>query len=269
MRVLIVLPMTILFCGSVWAAGISTSIPSSLVASKSKFWKAVMTELYGPYNKRRKCWIGRSSGHRFCMRPHKLKSVTTGSSSRHYVVAGGYQINDGGGRDECHGCAGVMGLVVLEDGDKNLKVTAKSSLFDTIGSWGHIPDEGSFELHEIGRGGAYGWTIASGFTGQGYTVQAFDILGVVGDQFRSLGKLPKGWDDSGNCEDGENISNGGGCTDIQVQMSFIPDNAPTFYPVLLEMSGVEEGKAYSKRFRLSYDEGLLAYKIPKDMPKGF
>ncbi|PWW03477.1 hypothetical protein DFR52_101158 [Hoeflea marina] len=182
-------------------AGVQTSIPASATQSPKAFWAAVMEEFYGPYSTRQKCWLGTVEGKAVCMRPHRLDTVVEGGASRYYLVIGGYELQEGGGRPDCHACAGSIGLIVLGGGSSRLELVARNSLAEPAGSWGEVPGEKQFRLQRIGPA-AYGWTMESGYTGQGYTGVGETVFGLVGDKVADLGFINTHSDNSGACGDG-------------------------------------------------------------------
>ncbi len=64
-------------------------IDLSLADKPKAFWKVVMTDYFGRYDKAAKCWQARIDGERFCMRPHRFDSVYRRDLQTLFVVVGG------------------------------------------------------------------------------------------------------------------------------------------------------------------------------------
>lgn len=236
-----------------------TSIPSSLATDLPKLWRAVMTEFYGPYDAGRKCWTVRSSGNHYCMRPHKLEAISLGTHRNYYFVIGGYQVD----QYECHVCTGNMGMLVLSDASKYMKLVAQNSLLEPQGSWGKISGEEDFELREIGKAGRVGWVIQSGYGNQGIFYQTMSVWAPLDGRFHKLAILPNGYGDDGHYIDKSEV------TILDVKIIFTPQNETDFHPALLEISGNVKGRNYSKRFTAEYDNASKAYQLPMGLPDVF
>ncbi|OCW56744.1 hypothetical protein [Hoeflea olei] len=178
-----------------------TSIPAAAADDPKSFWGAVMTEFYGPYDKRLKCWKGTVKQDTLCMRPHVLASVMVDGKPRHFVVMSGYAPGPDGARPDCHACGGKLGLVVLAPAGERLALVARNDLATDAGSWGSTPPEEAFRLVELGKGN-YGWLMESAYTGQGYTEGGVSIFGVIGDRVFDLGFIGTYADNGGTCGDG-------------------------------------------------------------------
>lgn len=239
--------------------GSGTSIPSSIATDLPKLWRAVMNEFYGPYDAGRKCWTVRSSGNHYCMRPHKLEAISFGTYRHYYLVIGGYQID----QYECHVCTGNMGMLVLSDDSTYMKLIAQNSLLEPQGSWGKITGEEDFVLREIGKDGRVGWAIQSGYGNQGIFYQYMSVWAPQDGRFNEIAILPNGYGDKGHHIDQSKVTN------LDVKISFTPQNESDFHSVVLEISGSVKGTNYSKRFTAEYDKASKAYQLPIGLPDVF
>ena len=237
-------------------AGTRTDIPSAAAASPKQFWRAVMEHFHGGYDRSRKCWIGTMEGARQCMRPHRLDTVSAGGVTRHYVVTGGYEITGEGGPVECHVCTGSLGLIVLQEAGKWLELVARDSLAEKAGSWGRIPPEDSFRLREIGDG-RHGWTMETGWMGQGYVLGSVIVYGVSGSDVIQLGHIPVHADNSGACGEGMDR-----CFEHSYELVFAPVPGAAYYDIVLRKISSEPGDP--EGFRVPFDEEALKYQLPEE-----
>lgn len=239
-------------------AGVQTGIAASTTASPKVFWGAVMEEFYGPYSKRQKCWLGTIEGKTVCMRPHRLDTVVEGGATRFYVVTGGYELDEDGGQSTCHACAGSLGLIVLGDGGGGrLELVARNSLAEPAGSWGTIPDEDQFKLQLIGPQ-AYGWTMHSGYTGQGYTGEGESVFGVIGGKVADLGFINTHSDNGGSCGDGM-----GACYahDYELFFDIKPDDARFSDLIVRKLQSTDPATPAS--FSVPFNASTLRYDVPE------
>lgn len=245
------------------AAEVSTNIPSSLANDSSAFWKAAMEEFYGPYDQKNKCWIGQSKDGRHCMRPVKMELVTENSRKLRYLVFGGSTLGEDGLPQQCHACVGRVGFVSLAEGYETFSIVAKSDLYETIGGWGDAPAEESFALREIGPNGNLGWTIEGSYSGMGHTFTWFDVYGISAGTFYSLGPIPTGSNDDGNCENGKTHMGDGPCTHYSYEPRFLSQGNASFYPILLDEFGHRLGVPLDATHRIVFDETTFRYDVPE------
>ena len=244
-----------------------TKIPSDGATSDKDLWRQVMAAFYGKYDKRQKCWIGRSGGKRYCMRPHTLHKVSAGDATHYYIAIGGHPIEDG---HDCHACAGTLGLFVLSDVQKRLGIVASNDGYEDFGGFGTVPLEENFAVHRIGVPGNFAWTIETGWMGQGISTSSISIHGIVGDQVRDLGHLPRSFSDEGNCDNGINMMTQEKCTSVSFDAVYEAggDN-PRYGDIVVQGSGTWKGMPFNQSYRVSFDEQAMAYRIPADFPADF
>lgn len=238
-------------------AGTATPIPASAAASPKDLWRAVMETFYGSYDRRLKCWIGEIEGARQCMRPLKLDIVRSDGRERYFVATGGYPLTEAGGYSDCHACAGSLGLIVLEGGGARLDLVARNSLAEPAGAWGVVPPEESFRLREIGKG-QYGWTMESGWSGQGYNVSHEAIFGVSGSDVVELGQIQVHSDNAGTC--GEGL---GECYVRDYELVFDAASGADHYDIVLRR--LADSTAGPETIRVPFDTAGLKYAAPDDL----
>jgi hypothetical protein len=239
---------------SAFAGGIETNIPVSLADNPKEFWRVFMTSFYGPYDSNRKCWVVLSEGSRYCMRPHTLNK----SADKYFITAAG-AVTDREGGNDCHACNGNIGFFVLEPNGTNFKVTAQGDRLLNIGVYGKAPAEDKVSLRAISSNGSTGWMVETFDFGQGISVEFYQVKGIVGDQVRTLGTLPKLFSDT-------ETDCGNTCTEIAIEATFDTAKPDPFAPVILRAEGTFKGEAFTKTFTAVFDQTEFKYRLPDDMP---
>jgi hypothetical protein len=237
------------------ADGVDTRIPTSLANTPKEFWRVFMTSYYGPYDKTRKCWIATSDGQSYCMRPHSLDK----SGDKLFITVAGAVSSKEGGND-CHVCNGNIGFFVLEPNGTKFALTAQSDKLLEIGVYGSAPAEEKVNLRTISSNGSIGWVVETFDFGQGINVEFYQIKGIVGDQVRTLGALPKLFSNA-DAECGDE------CTEIALEATFDTSKPDRFAPVVLRAAGSLKGAAFAKTYVAVFDETEFKYKLPDDVPE--
>lgn len=198
------------------------TIKSSEMVDLSSAWGKIMEGIYGPYDKRRKCWIYPDRAATECMRPHKLLRAADSGKDQFFVVTANK--DDGNG---CHACPGKMGLILFElDGD-TYKIIANNSLFEEFGSWGAIPAEEMFSVDPVGPGKA-GLSIEAGYMAQGYTETSKIVYAKFASSIVQLASVNIHADDEGTGK--ETVRN------LDLLATFKPDPSKVFYDIELKPS---------------------------------
>jgi len=245
----------------------ATHIPSTDTGKPKQFWRQFMVELYGPYDRKKKCWISKSGSTRYCMRPHTLDTVSTANGPRYYVSVGGTSFDAAGNSNECHGCGGALDLFVLRKDGEHLGIVARNAPYMEFGSWGSVPTEDQFHLQKIGAGDNFAWVIESGFTGQGITISHASVFSAIGDKITQIGALPLSYDDDGNC--GPSSTADEKCSNYSFNISFDTSSAEKFVPVRLVGSGVYKDAPFSRTYVVKFNRDRLKYIVPADIPSDF
>ena len=256
------------------AGGTVTGIPASAADNPRELWGAAMEEFYGSYDRKAKCWRGKSRDSeavKLCMRPHKMQTVEQGGSTIYYLVFGGYAPGADGGHDNCHACSGRVGMVMLETGENGkMRLVARDSLGVAAGGWGDPPPEEAFELRRAGPADAdipnHVWVMETGYTGQGYTYISKVIYGAVGDRIEELADVPSGFDDQGNCDNGRNMMTEAPCSDFSAEISFRDMPGKPYSDAILTYSGSDKGKQINTTYNLPFDGQTMRYSVPDDLP---
>ncbi|WP_409190868.1 hypothetical protein [Bradyrhizobium sp. RDM4] len=228
-------------------------------ASEQKFWRDAMTEYYGPYNALQECWMTERNGTTACMSPHKLDVVESPTGRFLYAAVGGYRIDGGGGRENCHACKGVLGLLVFTEKHGKISLVAKNELYDDFGTWGHIPDPDAFSVRKVGPG-RMGWLIQTDYLGTGHYTQETSIFAPIGDAVDLLGAVTTSYDDTAACDVR--------CSTYSFKLTFDTlTKSVAFFPLVLRGSGSRKGKRFRTTYRVTFDGSTLKYSIPKAFPK--
>jgi hypothetical protein len=236
------------------AAGPLTDIPADKAADREQLWAAVMESFYGGHDAARECWLATIDLQEHCMRPHRLDAVDADTGHLYFIVTGGYRISEIGEPDNCHACAGSLGLIVLRQSGSLLELVARNGLAAQAGAWGAIPDNGSFRLREIGDG-AYGWTMERLWGGQGYVGSTVSVFGVSGSDVVDLGDVPILADNTDLC--GNETST---CFTKTYDLVFDALSGDGFRDIVLKKRpDSTEGPA---SFRIPFDREGFAYTLP-------
>jgi|CXWK01.1.fsa_nt_gi hypothetical protein len=235
------------------AAAQTVSLPADLQSNPRELWRAIMTSVYGPYDKRRRCWVGKKGNDAFCMRPHKLDTITLNGSERIFAAVGGAPIVGG---EDCHSCAGNLGLLIFERAGGAFRLIASNGLFEEMGSWGSVPPEESFAVEKIGPE-AYGWVIETGYTAQGVTGAGKEIFVDEGDAVVSLGAISISLDNCGAVEDGQP------CQNYAFDLKFGPGGSGRFYDAVAELTKKSDKPPGPARYDVPFDTGVKKYQPPE------
>ena len=235
------------------ASAQTLSIPADVASKPARLWQAVMTGVYGPYDKVQKCWIGKKGTEQFCMRPHKLDTITLNGSERIFAAVGGAPIVGG---EDCHSCAGNLGLLIFERAGGAFRLIASNGLFEEMGSWGSVPPEESFAVEKIGPE-AYGWVIETGYTAQGVTGAGKEIFVDEGDAVDSLGAISISLDNCGAVEDGQP------CQNYAFDLKFGPGGSGRFYDAVAELTKKSDKPPGPARYDVPFDTGVKKYQPPE------
>ena len=238
------------------APAAAASLDIAATDSDRDLWKAVMTGLYGPYDGGGKCWVGSAGADRSCMRPMRLDRVEEGGTRRLYIATGGGALSG----NDCHGCAGYVGLVVLEEEGGRFRLAADNGLHEQMGAWGAAPPEESFALHRIGPDN-HGWTIESGFTGQGVTMGGQTVHVMRGGKVAEIGRITTIFDNCGFDPDD--------CRSREASVTFDPASAADPYYAATVVIDKAEPPVAETRFKVPFDKVSGRYTTPAALEKAF
>lgn len=235
------------------AAAQALVLPAETAADPKLLWSEVMTSLYGPYDRARKCWVGRESGTGYCMRPHRLERVAEGGAERLFVAVGGARLDETG----CHACAGNMGLFVLDrrpDGSFELK--SGSGRYVEFGSWGRVPDEEFFQVERIGPD-AHAWVIESGYTAQGYTAAGKSIFAPRGGTVAEIGHIPTYMDECGSGREP--------CSTYELNLTFEAGAGTEYFDAVLRLAPDSDVPPLGNSFTIPFDATRGEYAVPEEL----
>ncbi|MFT3988979.1 hypothetical protein [Aestuariivirga sp.] len=263
--------MLLIFCTFGAVSNSSADVPASVMRDPTIFWKVFMRNFYGNYNKAKKCWLSKHEGQLYCMRPHKLDTVSVGAQKLYFVVAGGERLDDQGEPQNSHADSGVLGLVVLTAKNGALGEIAQNSLYQDFGSFGALPLAENFKVRELGPNGNYGWTVDNGWAGMGIDQESTTIFASIGDTVTKIGVIPLHFDERGNCdESGKNIQTGKTCSDYSFELLFdAQELRERFYPIILKLSGSREGIPLDRTFQTTFDMSKFRYADIAGLPDEF
>ena len=241
----------------------TTSIPARLADDEKELMRAVMNEFYGSLDGRKACWISKHEDATYCMKPTKLDIVSSADRKMLFIVAGGQQLDESGEPLESHPAVGALGLIVLTTNGANLGVVATNGLYEAYESYGRPPRREDVKVRELGPNGAYGWVANLDEVHSGEQYRWSNVYGVVGDSVTLLTKITTHYANPMTCEsEGQKF-----CIDLSVDFVFdARTSGSSFYPLVLRVSGIRNGKLFSGNYRVAFDGNSLTYPLPSKMP---
>jgi hypothetical protein len=250
----------------------STSIPSSLADNEKKLLPAVMNEFYGSLEKEKACWISthedtllHEANRTYCMKPIRLDVIKPTRQKMLFIVAGGQRLNEEGTPQEDHANNGVMGLIVLTPNGANLGVVATNGLYEEFANYGRYPRHDLITVRQLGPNEAYGWVTAeyvwiSGHGGP--EVRGVGVYGVIGNAVKGLTWITSYYSDRGEANYLREKE-----TTLSVKYALDQhSSASSFYPIILQVSGLKNGRQFRGNYRLAFDKNSLTYLAPDNMP---
>lgn len=224
------------------------------VSHAKETWRVVMVDMFGPYNRTRKCWVKAD----VCMRPVRLDHVTRGNKGVFYIATSG-----DGAYGDCHACSGNIAFAVYEQTPIGLTRLAMTDIM-AMGSWGSPPPDENFDHVKIGPA-QYGWVVKAGYSGMGVTTEGYYLYGWTGTKLKGLGAIPAHYDDQGDCgEDGKRLTGGTPCSNYNYSITFNSSKPSHFFPIIVQASGMKEGKPYFDQHTLTYDDTNKLYTTTDD-----
>jgi hypothetical protein len=266
----------------------TTSIPSSLADDKKRLMPEVMNEFYGAFvphmkfkieeiggvsyeNKEDACWISKHTEGEYestyCMKPISSDVRSSAGRKTLFIVAFGQQIiEDGDGfkiLEVGHPTSGGLGLIVLTPNGANLGVVATNDFYDWLLNYNRGIRPDTVTLHLLGPDGAYGWIAKSDEDHSGYELRWATLYGVIGNSVKPLTTITSYYSDRGRGGEWPK----GGPTTLSVKYAFDRhSSASSFYPIMLQVSGIKNGRPFHGDYRLVFDDKPLKYITPENMP---
>jgi hypothetical protein len=272
----------------------STSIPSSLADDEKRLMPKVMSEFYGAFDKEKHpisfdkeekgCWISTKSGPypqaapymwgfdkentvnvdtTYCMKPIRLHVIKSNGRKMLFVVAGGQQLV--GEQMEPAGAdpnAGLLGLIVLTPNGANLDVVATNDLYEGYESYGGYPEHDTVTVHKLGPNGTYGWVAKLGYAHSGYDYRWVQVYGVIGNSVKVLTAFVTYYSNEGTaCPEVP-------CSTLSAKYTFDTHSSlGPFYPLMLQVTGIQTGRPFRGNYRLVFDEKSQKYLRPENVPE--
>lgn len=212
---------------------------------EADFWKKVMPAIFGEYSSRYGCWLSRDDRGVYCMRPHKLESVTTATRRLWFVSVAGFQLDSAGSIVSCHSCyPGALALLVLERDGSEATVVAtnmttkllagRGELYDHAGLFGNPPSPDDLTIRLVGPDN-YAWVVPGWDAYSGTFFKDQDIYGIVGAGVVPLFELRVA---SNNSASGECIDSRQACFRWEFALSFdSTSESDGFFHAVLEPVG--------------------------------
>jgi hypothetical protein len=164
---------------------------------------------------------------------------------------------------EAHPSLGVLGLIVLTPRGANLGVVA-TTLYEGYNAYGGYPQRDTVTLHRLGPNGAYGWLAELRDQHSNHDIRWVRVYSVIGNSVKILATVTSylSEDYGSQCGQDEVI-----CSTLSVKYAFqTQSSASSFYPIILRVSGIYNGRPFRGNYRLVFDKSSLTYLAPKNMP---
>jgi hypothetical protein len=262
-------PLVLVAAGPSYAQPLrSTSIPSRLADDEKRLLPEVMTEFYGSFDREKSCWISKHEDGTYCMKPIRLDVIKSTGRKMLFIVAGGQQLDEEGRPLQDHAAHGVFGLIVLTPNGANLGVLATNGLYEEFANYGRYPQHDTVTVHKLGPNGKYGWIEAEylWFSGHGGPeVRGASVYGMIGNSVKDLTTITSYYSDegTGGCGPEAEVR----CSTLSAKYAFdTHSSASSFYPIILQVSGIEKGRPFRGNYRLVFDDKSLTYVRPENVP---
>jgi hypothetical protein len=178
-----------------------------------------------------------------------------------FIVAFG--LNEEGPPGAGHATSGGLGLIVLTPNGANLGVVATNDLYEWFQNYNRPPNHNAITIQRLGPNGAYGWIAKSDENHGGLEHRGATMHCVIGHSVKPLTTITSYYSNAG-------LSCGPPappCTTLSVKYAFeTHSSASSFYPIILRVSGIKDGRPFRGNYRLVFDKSLLAYLAPNNMP---
>jgi hypothetical protein len=255
----------------------STSIPSSLDNDEKRLMPEVMNEFYGSFDKEKGCWISTKSGPlpeaasymwgvdkentvnvdiTYCKKPIRLDVIKSNGRKMLFVVAGGNFLEDGWPQTS-DPAPGILGLIVLTPNGANLGLVGTNDLYEAYENYGGYPEHDTVTVQKLGPNGRYGWVTKLGYAHSGREYEWVQAYGVIGNSVKLLTIFVTQYSGSGELGD----------TNLSGNYTFDTHSSATFYPLILQVSGILNGRPFRGNYRLVFDDKSRKYLTPKNMPE--
>jgi len=177
-----------------------------------------------------------------------------------FIVAGGQQLDEGGRPMEADPNLGVLGLIALTPRGANLGVVA-TTLYEGFEPYGGYPQRDTVTLHRLGPNGTYGWVAKLSYFHSGTAYRWVRVCGVIGHSVTLLTAVITYF------ERGAASGCGTECSKLSAKYAFETHTSPSlFYPIILRVSGIKNGRPFRGNYRLVFDKNSLTYLAPKNLP---
>ena len=271
----------------------STSIPSSLADDEKRLMPKVMSEFYGTFDKEKHpisidqkeekgCWVSTKSGPypqgawgvdtentvikdiAYCMKPIRLDVIKPAGRKLLLVVAGGNYLDEDGQPQGADPSLGVFGLIVLTPNGANLGVVATNDLYEGYESYGGYPQHDTIAVRKLGPNGAYGWVAKLAYAHSNQEHEWVQVYGVIGNSVTLLAFFETHFSEDYGEETCQEV---GGCSTLSAKYTFdTHSSVGPFYPIILQVSGIQKGRPFRGNYRLVFDNKSLKYLRPENVP---
>ncbi|CAH2602644.1 conserved exported protein of unknown function [Rhodovastum atsumiense] len=242
-----------------WPAG--AQAPGGLGAATGDV-VAALTRQYGAPDQRRQCWKARTpprqgqSGITACLQVAQNWRVETAAGPQLFVLLAG------NGPQDCHACAGVIGLFSFVQANGRWTVAAKLPATED-GAYGEPTGAAAFQVLQFGPA-TWGWIQKTGYFAMGEGTESYMVWLPRRGGIVEAGNLPAGYDNSGACDEEPQTGSGHECrrlsATLQVDRSGGNGDA---WSLRMEVTGMHGARQVRAGFTVPFDPVRFRYSPPK------
>ena len=209
----------------------------------------------------------------YCMKPVADHAVTRNGKAARYVLYTGFAYDmEQKVKQDAHASSGLAELFVLEKTDGKWAIKQHGS--DEIGAWGDVPENKDWRFVQMGEQN-WGYTVESGYTGQGTTSISQDFLFTDDSSQVRNSSISSGYDNGayfGDCDElkGREKRN---CKDrytsLEAKIAFDKSRPAVsgVWALTAKLSGVSGKKNY-KNQKYIFPYNGKTHVAPKNYPLG-
>jgi hypothetical protein len=200
----------------------------------------------------------------YCMKPIRLDVIRSNGRKMLFVVAGGNYLDEDGQPQGADPSPGLLGLIVLTPNGAKLGVVGTNGLYEGYENYGGYPQHDTVTIHKLGPNGTYGWVARLGYAHSNREHEWVQMYGLISNSVKLLTVFVTQFSEDYGEEICQEV---GGCSTLSAKYTFdTHSSASSFYPLILQVSGIQKGRPFRGNYRLVFDDKLLKYLRPENVP---
>jgi hypothetical protein len=125
------------------------------------------------------------------------------------------------------------------------------------------PNHNAITIHRLGPNRVYGWIAKSDENHSGREYRWAKVYDVIGNSVKPLTTITSYYSNEGMNGCGPEAH----CTALSVKYAFeTQSSVGPFYPIMLQVSGINKGRPFRGKYRLVFGKNSLTYLAPNNMP---